>query len=67
MSSRDVDVVQKKDPASPITWREYESLCDHLQREICGATDAFDKDIQNIHLKVDEATATINTVQTQVT
>ncbi|KAK1648833.1 hypothetical protein QYE76_066638 [Lolium multiflorum] len=63
----DVDVMQKKDPASPFTWMEYEVLRDHLQREICGATEAFDADIQSVNLKVDEATTTIHAVQTQVT
>ena len=59
--------MQKKDPASPVTWREYEALRDHLQREIRGATEAFDTDIQSVNLKVDEATTAINTVQTSMT
>ncbi|KAK1682231.1 hypothetical protein QYE76_043079 [Lolium multiflorum] len=57
----------KKDPASPVTWREYEALHDHLQREIRGATEAFDTDIQSVNLKIDEATTAINTVQTSMT
>jgi hypothetical protein len=41
---------------------EYEALRDHLQREIRGATEAFDADMQSVNFKVDEATATVKTV-----
>ncbi|KAK1660860.1 hypothetical protein QYE76_049019 [Lolium multiflorum] len=66
MSTEDVDVMQKKDPAATVTWLEYEALRDHLQREIRVANDALDKDIQSVHLKVDEATTAVNTVQTSM-
>ncbi|KAK1617123.1 hypothetical protein QYE76_022640 [Lolium multiflorum] len=57
----------KKDTATPVTWREFEALRDHMQREIRVASDVLDKDIQSVHLKVDEATTAVNTVQTSVT
>ena len=44
-SAENVDVMQKKDAATPVTWREFEALRDHMQREICGATEAFDADM----------------------
>ena len=66
-STENVDVMQKKDPAATVTWLEYEALRDHLQREIRVANEALDKDIQSVHLKVDETTTAVNTVQTSVT
>ncbi|KAK1616665.1 hypothetical protein QYE76_022182 [Lolium multiflorum] len=57
----------KKDPASPVTWMEYEALRDHLTRELRVTTETFDTEIQGVNLKVDEATTTINTVQTSMT
>ncbi|KAK1618279.1 hypothetical protein QYE76_023796 [Lolium multiflorum] len=57
----------KKDPIATVTWLEYEALRDHLQREIRVATEALDKDIQGVHLKVDEATMAVTTVQTSMT
>jgi hypothetical protein len=66
-STENVDVMQKKDAATPVTWREFEALRDHMQREIRVASDVLDKDIQSVHLKVDETTTAVNTVQTSVT
>jgi hypothetical protein len=34
MPSSDVDVMQKKPNDTPVIWREYEALCDHLERII---------------------------------
>ncbi len=67
MSSEDVDVMQKKDADTAVTWREFEALRDHMQRQIRVANDVLDKDIQGVHLKVDEATQAVNTVQTTMT
>ena len=67
MSSENVDVMQKKDAATPVTWREFEALRDHMQRQIGVATDVIDQDIQSVNLKIDEATTVINTVQTSMT
>ena len=67
MSSSDVDVMQKKDANTAVTWREFEALRDHMQRQIRVANDVLDKDIQGVHLKVDEATQAVNTVQTTMT
>ncbi|KAK1608467.1 hypothetical protein QYE76_032140 [Lolium multiflorum] len=57
----------KKDPASPVTWMEYEALRDHLTRELRVTTETFDTEIQGVNLKVEEATTAINTVQTSMT
>ncbi|KAK1682747.1 hypothetical protein QYE76_043595 [Lolium multiflorum] len=65
--ARPANPALKKDPSTPVTWMEYEALRDHLTRELRGATETFDTEIQGVHLKVDEATTTINTVQTSMT
>jgi hypothetical protein len=67
MSSSEFDVMQKKPDDTSVTWREYEGLRDHMQREIRVASDVLDKDIQDVHLKVDETITAVNTVQTSVT
>ncbi|KAK1607904.1 hypothetical protein QYE76_031577 [Lolium multiflorum] len=61
------DLFWKKPDDTPVTWREYEGLRDHLQREIRVASDVLDKEMQGVHLKVDEATTAVHTVQTSVT
>ncbi|KAK1695755.1 hypothetical protein QYE76_012452 [Lolium multiflorum] len=66
-SSENVDVMQKKDPHTTVTWLEYEALRDHLQRQIRASSEVLDKEIQSVHLKVDEATTAVNTVQTSMT
>ncbi|KAK1601905.1 hypothetical protein QYE76_017610 [Lolium multiflorum] len=57
----------KKPDDTPVTWREYEALRDHLTRELRVTTETFDTEIQGVNLKVDEATTAINTVQTSMT
>ncbi|KAK1607201.1 hypothetical protein QYE76_030874 [Lolium multiflorum] len=57
----------KKPDDTPVTWREYEALRDHLSRELRVTTDTFDTEIQGVNLKVDEATTAVQAVQTSVT
>ncbi|KAK1595908.1 hypothetical protein QYE76_018330 [Lolium multiflorum] len=57
----------KKPDDTPVTWREYEALRDHLTRQLRVNTETFDTEIQGVNLKVDEATTAINTVQTSMT
>ncbi|KAK1595670.1 hypothetical protein QYE76_037389 [Lolium multiflorum] len=57
----------KKPDDTPVTWREYEALRDHLSRELRVTTETFDTEIQGVNLKVDETTTAINTVQTSMT
>ncbi|KAK1602139.1 hypothetical protein QYE76_017182 [Lolium multiflorum] len=63
----DFQFSSKKPDDTPVTWREYEALRDHLSRELRVTTETFDTEIQGVNLKVDETTAAINTVQTSVT
>ncbi|KAK1601995.1 hypothetical protein QYE76_027100 [Lolium multiflorum] len=58
---------EKKPDDTPVTWREYEALRDHLSRELRVTTETFDTEIQGVNLKVDETTTAINTVQTSMT
>ncbi|KAK1601938.1 hypothetical protein QYE76_027043 [Lolium multiflorum] len=60
-------MIQKKPDDTPVTWREYEALRDHLSRELRVTTETFDTEIQGVNLKVDETTTAINTVQTSMT
>ncbi|KAK1648955.1 hypothetical protein QYE76_066760 [Lolium multiflorum] len=57
----------KKPDDTPVTWREYEALRDHLSRELRVTTETFDTEIQGVNLKVDEATTAVQAVQTSVT
>jgi hypothetical protein len=66
MSSSGVDVMQKKPDETPIIWREYEALRDHLERIITRTTDTIDSDIQAVQMKVETTDATVNTMQVQV-
>ncbi|KAK1648945.1 hypothetical protein QYE76_066750 [Lolium multiflorum] len=63
----DFQFSSKKPDDTPVTWREYEGLRDHLQREIRVASDVLDQELQGVHLKVDEATTAVQAVQTSVT
>ncbi|KAK1617431.1 hypothetical protein QYE76_022948 [Lolium multiflorum] len=63
----DFQFSSKKPDDTPVTWREYEALRDHLTRELRVTTETFDTEIQGVNLKVDEATTAINTVQTSMT
>jgi hypothetical protein len=38
MSSKEIDVTQKKNPTDVVHWNEYEALRDHLQQQILNAT-----------------------------
>jgi len=67
MSSSDCDVDQKKNDADLVSWREYEALRDTLRREFNKMGDGLSEEIQTVHTKLDATTATVNTVQTQVT
>jgi chromosome segregation ATPase len=66
MSSSGVDVMQKKPDETPVIWREYEALRDHLERTTARTTDTIDSDIQAIQMKVEATDATVNTMQVQV-
>ncbi|KAK1628072.1 hypothetical protein QYE76_002387 [Lolium multiflorum] len=63
----DFQFSSKKPDDTPVTWREYEALRDHLTRQLRVNTETFDTEIQGVNLKVDEATTAINTVQTSMT
>jgi hypothetical protein len=66
MAASDVDVMQKKPDDTPVIWREYEALRDHLERIITRTTDTIDYDIQAIQIKVEATDATVNNMQVQV-
>jgi hypothetical protein len=66
-SSDDVDVQQKKDAASVVTWREYEALRDHLKLLITKQDDHTTREIQNVQLQLGQNDETVQAVQTQVT
>ena len=66
MSASDVDVMQKKPDDTPVIWREYEALRDHLERIITRTTDAIDSDVQAVQMKVEATDATVNNMQVQV-
>ncbi|KAK1602109.1 hypothetical protein QYE76_017152 [Lolium multiflorum] len=63
----DFQFSSKKPDDTPVTWREYEALRDHLSRELRVTTETFDTEIQGVNLKVDEATTAVQAVQTSVT
>ena len=67
MSSSDEIVMQKKDDNDTVTWREYEALRDHLTGIFDRNTTKTDGEIQGVRLQVIENTATVNTMQGQVT
>jgi hypothetical protein len=66
MSSSGVDVMQKKPDDTPVIWREYEALRDHLERIITRTTNTIDYDIQVVQMKVEATNSTVNTMQVQV-
>ena len=65
--SGDVDVQEKKAADSPVIWREYEALRDHLTRNFNKQHEDLDTAVQNVELKVDETDATVKEIQVQVT
>ena len=44
-SSDDVDVMQKKTAETPVIWREYEALRDHLTRTFTKQTEDLDSSL----------------------
>jgi hypothetical protein len=67
MSSSDVDVMHKKPNDTPVIWREYEALRDHLTMVFNNITDAIEAEVQNILLKLTDTDTTVHAIQTQVT
>ena len=57
--SDDVDVMQKKTAETPVIWREYEALRDHLTRTFTSQTEALDTEVQNVQLKLGETDDTV--------
>ncbi|KAK1601965.1 hypothetical protein QYE76_027070 [Lolium multiflorum] len=48
----DFQFSSKKPDDTPVTWREYEALRDHLSRELRVTTETFDTEIQGVNLKI---------------
>jgi hypothetical protein len=63
MSLKDIDVMQKKNPTDVVHWNEYESLRDHLQRQILNAINPLHEGVQNVELGLKDANETINETQ----
>jgi hypothetical protein len=59
MSSSGVDVMQKKLDDTPIIWREYEALRDHLTVVFNNTTDSIETEVRSIQLKL-----TMHAIQT---
>src|SRR5215216_4066778 len=67
MSTSDNDVVlQKKKDEELVNWREYEALKSHLTRVFTNTTDAIDKNLQDMNMRLDRHVGTVDTIQTQV-
>ena len=67
MSTSDDDVVlQKKKDEELVNWREYEALKSHLTRVFTNTTDAIDKNLQDMNMRLDQHVGTVDTIQTQV-
>jgi hypothetical protein len=66
-SSDNVDVMQKKKDETPVIWREYEALRDHLTRTFNNQHETLHNDVQGVELKLDETDATVKGLQTAVT
>ena len=67
MSGSDEVVMQKKDENDTVTWREYEALRDHLTGIFDRNATKTDGEIQGVRMQVIETTATVTTMQGQVT
>src|SRR3954453_10188258 len=61
------DVMQKKSDETPIIWREYEALRDHLTRSFNKQHEDLDATVQNVELKVEETDVNVEAIQNQVT
>ena len=64
--SSNVDVQETKSADTPVIWREYEALRDHLTRNFKSQHDALDTSVQNVDLKLAETDGTVNEIQGQV-
>ena len=67
MSTSDEVVMQKKAEGDAVTWREYEALRDHLTGVFTRSTDAIEKDVQDVQLKLGDNEAAVTKIATQVT
>ena len=67
MATSDEVVMQKKDATDVVTWREYEALRDHLTGVFTRTTDAIEKEVQDVKLKLGDNEAAVNHIGTQVT
>ena len=53
MSTSDNDgVLQKKKDDELVNWREYEALKSHLTRVFTNTTDAIDKNLQDMNMRL---------------
>ena len=66
MSASD-DVMQKKSHDTPVIWREYEALRDHLTLTFTKQHEELDSSVQGVELKLGETETAINEIKTQVT
>ena len=67
MSTSDEVVMQKKAEGDTVTWREYEALRDHLTGVFTRTTDAIEKEVQDVQLKLGDNEAAVTKIATQVT
>ena len=67
MSTSDEVVMQKKAEGDTVTWREYEALRDHLTGVFSRTTDAIEKDVQDVQLKLTDNETAVTNITTQVT
>jgi hypothetical protein len=67
MSSKEINVTQRKNPTDVVHWNEYEALRDHLQRQILNATNPLHEGVQDVELGLKDATETMTDTQRQVT
>jgi hypothetical protein len=67
MSSKEIDVMQKKNPTDVVHWNEYKALRDHLHRQILNATNPLHEGVQDVELGLKDTTETITDTQRQVT
>ena len=67
MATSDEVVMQKKDDTDVVTWREYEALRDHLTGVFTRTTDAIEKEVQDVQLKLGDNEAAVTKIATQVT
>ena len=66
MSASD-DVMQKKSHDTPVVWREYEALRDHLTLTFTKQHEELDSSVQGVELKLGDTENAIKELKTQVT